>query len=233
MWIMNFTKKNKIILSAVSGVLAVAVIVTAVLLSGGKTHPPVISGSEAATPSSDVVVNLPTEDPTGVESPDPTGKEKDDPLVIGVGGESQNPTTSNNDSNPAKTPDKPIDTKKPEQTVDNNGGGIVIGGGNQAQDEQKAAAEAWLRNLELEGCSHCGSHKCPSFYAKDEWGNPSLDVTLCPKYDERKDPIKYCQHSGKRTGDGRNGTCVRFVNDCYCPNCGKFVKANTCHTCDE
>lgn len=235
---MNLTKKNKIIISAVSGAAAVAVIVTVVLLAGGKTPLPVTPDSETSTPSSGVVVNLPTDDPTETESPAPTESEKDDKLVIDVGGDPESPASTpnngGNNDNPVKTPDKPVDTKKPEQPANNdNGGGLVIGGGDAAGDEQKAAIEAWLRNLELEGCQYCGSHSCPSFYAKDEWGNPSLDVTLCPKYDERKDPIKYCQYSGKRTGDGTNGTCVRFVNDTHCPNCGKFVKANTCHTCDD
>lgn len=84
--------------------------------------------------------------------------------------------------------------------------------------------------LENKGCPFCGSHSCPSFYALDEWGNMCYDCTKCPKYDEKKDPCIYCQHCGRRCGNGDNGTCVRFTEDIVCPICGKFVPAGTCHT---
>ena len=43
-----------------------------------------------------------------------------------------------------------------------------------------------------------------------------------------------CHHCGKVSADGKNGTCVRWMmGDEICPNCGKEVKANTCHTCKE
>ena len=35
----------------------------------------------------------------------------------------------------------------------------------------------------------------------------------------------------KQEAYGRNGTCVQFVLDCTCPNCGEQVKAWTCHYC--
>lgn len=232
---MNLTKKSKIILGAISGVLAVTVIVATILLTGGEMPSPPTFESEIEKTTSNIVVNLPTDNPSETENSDSTSKEKEDALVIDVSGNPENPSKAEDnkkDDNTAKTPAKPVETKKPEQPTSHNDSGIVIEG-ETPDEEQKAIAQAWLRNLELEGCPYCKSHSCPSFYAKDEWGNPSLDVILCPEYDEKKDPIKYCQNCEKRTGDGSNNTCVSFVNDCNCPNCDRFVKSNTCHTCDK
>lgn len=92
---------------------------------------------------------------------------------------------------------------------------------------------AYIMNLELKGCSHCGSHNCPSFYAVDEWGNTCYDPSQCPQYDVHNDPVHYCQKCGKACGDGRNGTCVQFVSACHCPNCGEPVDRRTCHSCEE
>lgn len=240
---MNFTKKNKIIMGVTAGVIAIAVIVTAVLLTGGNATPPVTDNPDAGNPSSDVVVNLPTDDPSGTESPDPTGKEKDDPLVVDVSGNPENPTGNNdsNSGNSAKTPEKPVDTKKPEPPADNNNGGIEIGGddhdhtpyscGSPNHHCKNAEAHAYIQNLELEGCPFCGSHSCPSFYGTDEWGNSGLFPKLCPKYDIKKDPLYYCQDCGKKIGDGKNDTCTQFINACNCPICGEYVPARTCHTC--
>ena len=230
---MKLTKKNKIMIGAVSGVLTIAVIVTAVLLTGGNTLPVLTPESEPESSPSEIVVNLPTDTKQEAQTSESESTEKEDTLVVDVSGNPESPTDTdgNKNNDTAKSPEQPIETKKPEQPANDRDSGVIIGGGSN--DEQEAIAQAWLRNLELEGCPYCNTHSCPSFYAKDEWGYPSLDVTLCPAYDILKDPIKYCQISGKKAGDGSNGTCVRFVNDCHCPNCDKFVKANACHTCDE
>ena len=92
---------------------------------------------------------------------------------------------------------------------------------------------AYILNLEREGCPYCGRHDCPSFYAVDEWGTAVYDPTECPNYDIRLDPVYYCQHCHKPCGDGTNGTCVRFVNACHCPVCGKWVEAWVCHSCEQ
>jgi len=80
------------------------------------------------------------------------------------------------------------------------------------------------------GCDICGSHSCPSFYALDEWGQQCYDISKCPQYSEKKDPCIYCQYCNKKCGTGGNNTCVRFTVDTECPECGKFVKAKTCHS---
>ena len=89
---------------------------------------------------------------------------------------------------------------------------------------------SFIVSLEKKGCSICGSHSCKSFYAIDEWGNACYDISKCTKYSEKKDPNKYCDECAKKIGNGSKGTCVRFTVDTKCPDCGKSVKARTCHT---
>ena len=43
-----------------------------------------------------------------------------------------------------------------------------------------------------------------------------------------------CPVCGRVSGDGRNGTCVRYSlidSDMTCENCGETIPAKTCHTC--
>lgn len=89
---------------------------------------------------------------------------------------------------------------------------------------------SFIVSLEKKGCSICGSHSCKSFYAIDEWGNACYDISKCTKYSEKKDPNKYCDECARKIGNGSKGTCVRFTVDTKCPDCGKSVKARTCHT---
>ena len=89
---------------------------------------------------------------------------------------------------------------------------------------------SFIVSLEKKGCSICGSHSCKSFYAIDEWGNACYDISKCTKYSEKKDSNKYCDECAKKIGNGSKGTCVRFTVDTKCPDCGKAVKARTCHT---
>lgn len=241
---MKFTKKNKIIMSVTAGVIAIAVIVTTILLTGGKTSSPVIDDPDTSKPSSNVVVNQPSDDPSGSENTTSTEKEADDALVIDVGGNPKNPAdteSSDNNDNPVKTPESPVETQKPEQPADNSSGGISIGGDDHdhasyncgAANHHCASPEshAFITNLEIEGCPICGSHSCPSFYALDQWGYTLYTPSKCPKYDIKNDPLYYCQDCGKKVGDGSNGTCVQFINACNCPLCGEYVPARTCHTC--
>ena len=137
------------------------------------------------------------------------------------------------------TPEQPVETKPLPN--ENEGGGIVIGDGGTQPKPYSCGVEghhcsgpethSFILNLELEGCSFCGSHSCPSFYGTDEWGNGGLFPKLCPKYDIHKDPVYYCQTCGKKCWDGTNGTCVQFVNSDNCPMCGEWVEGWTCHSC--
>lgn len=90
---------------------------------------------------------------------------------------------------------------------------------------------AFILNLEHKGCPYCGSHKCPSFYAVDEWGGACYTPGKCPKYVPEKDPVYYCQICGRKSGDGTGNTCVHYIEACRCPHCGVHVEAGICHTC--
>ena len=139
--------------------------------------------------------------------------------------------------------EKPKEQNKetpPAETEKVESGGIVIGDLTPTQTYSCGVAghhctgpetHSFICELEQKGCEYCGSHTCPSFYAVDEWGQGCYTPSKCPKYDIHADPVWYCQTCGKKCGDGRNGTCVQFVINCTCPNCGEQVKAWTCHYC--
>ena len=59
-----------------------------------------------------------------------------------------------------------------------------------------------------------------------------------PGNEPEPEDLTHCQYCGKPTYmyDGKHyscwyGGCSRFLADMNCPECGTFVKANTCHTC--
>ena len=145
---------------------------------------------------------------------------------------------------PKALTEKPKEQKKetpPAETEKHKNGGIIIGDPTPAQTYSCGVAghhctgqetHSFICELERKGCEYCGSHNCPSFYAVDEWGQGCYTPSKCPKYDIHADPVWYCQTCHKPCGDGRNGTCVQFVIDCTCPNCGEQVKAWTCHYCN-
>lgn len=154
------------------------------------------------------------------------------------------PETSKEPAEPAVSVATPVEESTPKDDDNGNRGGITIGGGDNGNAEKYTCGaeghhcdspevHAFVLNLELEGCPYCGKHDCPSFYAVDQWGGARYTPSECPEYDIHKDPVYYCQECGKPTGDGRNGTCVQFVNACYCPLCGEWVESWTCHSCKE
>ena len=137
-------------------------------------------------------------------------------------------------------PKEPKQEMPPAETEKHESGGIVIGDPTPTQTYSCGVAghhctgpetHSYICELERKGCEYCGSHSCPSFYAVDEWGQGCYTPSKCPKYDIHADPVWYCQTCHKLCGDGRNGTCVQFVIDCTCANCGEQVKARTCHYC--
>lgn len=141
----------------------------------------------------------------------------------------------------AEKPAAPIITKKPKENNENkennnNDIGIKVGDeivlyecGSPNHNCNNAEAHAFIQNLELQGCPFCHSHTCPSFYGKDEWGFTKYNQKLCPRYDEKNDPTKYCQSCGREMWSKDNPTgCFRYLQDTEC-ECGKLVKGNTCH----
>ena len=136
---------------------------------------------------------------------------------------------------------QPVAVKEPKEDPEEKSPTIIIGGGDTEEAYSCGVANhhcegpethAYISNLELQGCKYCGSHSCPSFYGTDEWGNAQYTPSLCPMYGVEKDPLNYCQICGKPTGDGTNGTCVHYIQECDCPNCGEHVGSRECHTCE-
>ena len=141
---------------------------------------------------------------------------------------------------PMQEPEEQQKETLPSETKKHESGGIVIGDPTPTQTYSCGInghhctgpeTHAYICELEQKGCEYCGSHTCPSFYAVDQWGQGCYTPSKCSKYDIHADPVYYCQTCHKPCGDGRNGTCVQFVIDCTCPNCGEQVKAWTCHYC--
>lgn len=216
--------------------ITVSCIASVALIAGiiyVATKPGIQAGTTSGSvPASTVAdVNAPKIDNS--PSVAPTKETSTSEITVDVGGDASKPAEN---ITPAKEPAKPVTPSKPAQSTNSNTGGSNNGGitiGDGVSDTGTPETDAFIAELEAKGCPYCGSHTCPSFYAKDEWGNPWYNPRVCPKYDVHKDPLFYCQVCGKKTGDGTNGTCVQFVHDTICPNCGEFVKANTCHTCPE
>ncbi len=80
-------------------------------------------------------------------------------------------------------------------------------------------------------CRYCGRTDCITLQGYDpETGISPHSPEECPKYNKDIDPIYRCEYCGMKDGYGPNN-CTRFLLDCYCPVCGKFVKGMTCHHC--
>ncbi len=238
--------KNKKTLFIIGGavlaaVLAIIVIVCAVGSKTPDTSQNTPSTGEDTTVSvDDIAVDDPQTDDSETDETSGDEKEESDSGNVLTPDEPTEPSTDSSVSTePAITPDVPVTEQTPKD--DGKGGGITIGSGQAEKYDCGVAGHhcdgpethAYVTNLELQGCPHCGKRDCPSFYATDEWGNTCYTPSKCPEYDIHSDPVFYCQKCGKSTGDGSHGTCVQFVNACNCPNCGVWVEAWTCHTCKE
>ena len=237
------------------GVIAAVVVVAAVCIiafSGGKA--PDVPSDPTETSTADVTVgDIKIDDPTTgtVDDPDETTSvetEMTDPVpddgnALTIGEETVIPTAPvSTTKDPAGEVAHPVTEKTPTDDGNGNTGGSVTIGGNQEEPYNCGTpghhcdgpeTHAYILNLEHEGCPYCHKSDCPSFYATDEWGNTCYTPSKCPNYDVHKDPVYYCQTCGKKCGDGGHGTCVQFVTACSCPNCGKWVDAWTCHTCEN
>lgn len=247
-------KKKHYIIGGITAAAVIAAVLCAVLIPGGgskRDAPP----NETADETNEIVIEMPSNDNSKRNSDNTeTGSDTDLPIetieAIPDGAETISPdekidvaeddeTTGEEYISPAI-----FVTEAPAYAEDEPsevGGSIVIGGSNPDTEPYSCGADghhcsdpethAYILSLELEGCQSCGSHNCASFYATDEWGNTCYTPSKCPKYDIKKDPVYYCQDCGKKSGDGRNGSCVQFVNADNCPNCGEWVEGWTCHSC--
>ena len=182
-------------------------------------------------------IETPTDPYEPVDPDDPTeGDHILTPEKPGTEEDSTEPTEPDTPTQPPAedTEDNPgsTDNDDPKDDIPHSGN-TTYSCGTDGHHCDGPETHAYIMNLALKGCSRCGSHNCPSFYAVDEWGNTCYDPSQCPKYDIHEDPVHYCQECGKACGDGRNGTCIQFVSACHCPNCGEPVDRRTCHSCEE
>ena len=240
-------KTTKIILCGIAGVFVIAAILIIALSSRNSVVAPVTSGEsntsdvlvsdiETDEPSvTDVVIpsDDETSDATETNEPTPITDEPDEVTIP----EETRPEPVETTKEPAGQVADPITEKSPVVIPDDDPADFTpetmleYNCGSPGHHCDGPETHAYILNLEIEGCPYCKMHVCPSFYAVDEWGNTCYTPSMCPKYDVHSDPVYYCQTCGRKCGDGRNDTCVQFVNACNCPNCGEWVESFTCHTC--
>lgn len=220
----------------------IAIIIAIITLIGINTNTTTKSAETPVIEPTSTVVETVKEEP-----PETTEMQAESPMTVIEKSESEPDETEpviteikQGSKTPAEKPKEQQKETPPDETEKHESGGIVIGDPTPAQTYSCGVAghhctgpetHSFICELEQKGCEYCGSHTCPSFYAVDEWGQGCYTPSKCPKYDIHADPIWYCQTCHKLCGDGRNGTCVQFVIDCTCPNCGEQVKAWTCHYC--
>lgn len=222
-------KKNMYYLSAIL-IAASIVLILAFTVAGKKAGAPVL---ENGNDSDDVTVEIispeqiETGEVLGIDTVVEDALTIADPVIV-------TPDTDNEEKEEASPADLPIEPYKPTE----DSGKVIIGNTEEPYDCGYAnhhcegpETHAFVLNLELEGCPFCKSHSCRSFYAVDQWGYTCYDPSKCPSYDIHLDPVYYCQVCGNPCGDGQNGTCVRYVDECVCPHCGVRVPSWTCHTC--
>ena len=211
-------------------VLAIALVVIAIYL-GLQKKPTTESGAENETQTTTIEVRLPDENKTESSSITGTTSAQKAGLNVNVNGNPQNI----NKRIPAEEAAKPINPVTPTQVINTTRARTqppITSYKCNAPNHHCINAEnhAYITNLEIQRCAYCGSHSCPSFYYVSSAGIPMCNPSLCPQYNVKKDPIKYCQTCGRPNGDGNNGTCQKYIVDTICPICGELIKAHECHT---
>ena len=242
-------KKSKTIISMALCILTVISLFTVFTGCGKQTEPETTTTTTQPTTEEKTTVDIPevtTEEKTTKE--EVTTKKEETTTVKHTSptttkapqttkpNTTKAPTTTKPHTTEATTkapqPTKPVTTepitKKPEPTTQKTTTKYSCGSPNHKCKTKEE--HAFIKSLESKGCPTCGSHSCKSFYTVDEWGNNCYDMTRCPKYSVKTDPVNTCEHCGKPCGLGDKGTCVRFTVDTKCPGCGKTVKAKTCHS---
>lgn len=238
--------KNTLWIIGICAILLAAIILGVALDSTGKDgndESSLEANSEYSDETSIPTISVPddfdesTDDTSGNVSFEVSG------ITVDVSDvpDASNDTSKGDDASKADIPaepEKPVgDTSKPDESAPDDIStpetppANVYSCGYENHNCENEEYHKGLLAREEEGCPYCGSHECISFYAVDKWGYTIYDHTLCPKYDARTDPYKYCQTCGKKVGDGRNGTCAVFVVDTDCPYCGEHIHAWECHTC--
>lgn len=241
---MNKLMKDKRILAIIGSVAALVLVIALVFfLTQNDNSPPIDPTQETSTPVPDTSITV--EIPDNSEIPDVSKDRMENDIKDDGTGLKPDVSVSvdsgkNNTEEKAQHTAPAVKEADPQKNADNpNNGGIQIGDGDNIQKYSCGSpnhkcegpeTHSFILNLETEGCSYCGSHSCPSFYAIDEWGNACYTPSKCLEYNTKKDAAEYCQVCGKKNGNGDNDTCQKWIIDFTCPTCGEVVKANKCHT---
>lgn len=150
-------KKNKIIVSAASGIIILGVFLT-VIFTGDKL-PVKNDKTSNNTSSNSINVDIPSEASSTAST---------DTIKVDIGAESSSASTaSSSESKKAESGASQAKTSSPKSSS-NTSSGITIG--NQTSSSGNSETDAFIKNLEDQGCPYCGKHDCISFYAVNEWG---------------------------------------------------------------
>ena len=234
-------KQNKTIIALIIGIVAVSIFIAVMIGSNLNTDEPEVS-TEPTTEVSETVVDIVIDEDITETSADESTTVKEAEIIKLEEPEitttkKPSTSTSNKNTNTVK-PAEPV-TQAPSPGTQGPHFEIIDDGNDSVNEYSCGSAKHhcdskethnFIVSLEKKGCPYCGSHSCKSFYTVDEWGNACYDASKCESYSAKNDPCEYCQECGKKCGIGDNGTCVRFTVDTVCPECGKSVKAKTCHS---
>ena len=236
---------KKIVAGLVTAIIIVCLIIVGIIVKGvsdrkaDETTFPETTVSEETTDVNLILEDITDEATTEENVPEIENYDKNilsiDEAVTEPDTTTKAPSTTKPQTTVKEENPKPVTTQKAPTTEEgspasDNDSVKEYSCGKSGHHCESKETHSFIVSLEKKGCSLCGSHSCKSFYAIDEWGNSCYDISKCPKYSEQKDPNKYCDECTKKIGDGSKGTCVRFTVDTKCPDCGKTVKARTCHT---
>ena len=236
---------KKIVAGLVTAIIIVCLIIVGIIVKGvsdrnaDETTFPETTVREETTDANLILEDITDEATTEENVPEIENDDKNilsiDEAVTEPDTTTKAPTTTKPQTTVKEENPKPVTTQKAPTTEEgspasDNDSVKEYSCGKSGHHCESKETHSFIVSLEKKGCSLCGSHSCKSFYAIDEWGNACYDISKCPKYSEQYDPNKYCDDCTKKIGDGSKGTCVRFTVDTKCPDCGKSVKARTCHS---
>lgn len=234
-------KQNKIIAALIVGIIAVAILIAVMIgnFVGKDTEEPTtdVTTEQAETVGDIVIDDNITKEKDNAESTtekNETVIKLEEPTVEKVT-TTQKPTQQTSTVKPAEpvTQGNPVGVSQGNryEVIDNGNDSVnEYSCGKKGHHCDSKETHDFIVSLENKGCSHCGSHSCKSFYTYDEWGNACYDPTKCESYNAKSDPCETCQECGKKVGTGSGNTCIRFIVDTKCPECGKPVKGKTCHS---
>lgn len=218
-------KKKKIIIGIIAAILVIAITVGVILITGRKENSPV-KKEDTVSKSSELNIEEPDEKGSAKETElgeeikdDGTGLTPDETKAVIT-------EKSTGEKAPAVTKSQPAankDTAEEPIVNKSNPSGYV----KDANPETGISWDGKSRIVYTYTDGTKGSEKKNG--ATYEVAPGLVRIYYAP---DEKEWDGTCSHCGKVSGDGKNGTCVRWLmSDMDCPNCGVHVKQGQCHTC--